>query len=219
MARTPVNGLKLAIAATYDTAKVFTSASNAAECVLSFASDPGLAAGNIIEVSSGWQRLDGRVVRVKTITGAGPFLVTLEGINTTSTTQYPAGSGAGSIREVLTWSDLSQVLDVETAGGAQNFLNFQYIDEDEERSLPTNRGAATLGVTVHNDEAAAWVAVVEGVQESGALAAVRLTNRAGGVRYSNVYWSIAPLPTFAKNDFEQRRVDLALQGRSKFYAS
>lgn len=44
-------------------------------------------------MTSGWAKLDSRVVRVANIS-ADTF--ELEGVDTTSTTSYPAGGGAGS---------------------------------------------------------------------------------------------------------------------------
>lgn len=217
--RNPVNGLKIAIAATYAAAATFTSASNASECVLSFATNPTLVAGDILEVTSGWQRLDGRVVRVKTVSGAGPYLVTLESINTTSTTLYPAGEGAGTVRKVSTWQTIPQVVDISAEGGAQQFFNWQYADEDDERSIPTNRSARSVGLDVHNDETSAAYPIIETAQDAGALAALRMTSRSGRVRYANAYWSIAEFPGFPKNQVETRRIDLAIQGRTTYYAS
>src|SRR5690348_4153992 len=74
--------------------------------------DPGVATttvaptdGAIGVVTSGWPTLNNRVVR--TANGSGTTFE-LEGIDTTDTTVYPAGAGAGTFQPVSTWVTLSQ---------------------------------------------------------------------------------------------------------------
>jgi hypothetical protein len=88
------NGSILEIASTYSVAKLVTAISNANPAVASAAAH-GLAEGDIVVVNSGWTRLNDKVVRVAD-PDSGTF--EMEGIDTTKTTVYTAGSGVGSVR-------------------------------------------------------------------------------------------------------------------------
>lgn len=94
------NGTTFAIASGYGSPVSVTSLSNASTTVAT-ASAHGLTEGDFVEVTSGWSRLNGKVVRVGTA-DTGTF--ELEGIDTSSTTAYPAGSGIGTVRKISGWT-------------------------------------------------------------------------------------------------------------------
>jgi len=106
MALSLATGTKVSIGSTLGTSYAVTAATNAAETVLTVASGHGLTAGDYVVVRSGWSLLDYLVARVKTVVSDA---VTLEGINTTSTDRYPAGSGVGSIQEITAWTEITQI--------------------------------------------------------------------------------------------------------------
>ena len=95
MARTPT-GTITSVATAFAPVKTTTGITNAAEGVVSSTAH-GLANGDIVEITSGWGRLNKRAFRVKAVT-ADAF--TLEGANTTNTEFYPSGSGGGSARAI-----------------------------------------------------------------------------------------------------------------------
>ncbi|KGK92249.1 hypothetical protein NB04_27650, partial [Pseudomonas syringae pv. tomato] len=90
------NGATLQIASAYGAAIPVTALSNANPTVATAAAH-GLSDGDIIAVTSGWTRLNDRAARVDNSL-SGTF--ELEKINTVNVQPYPAGSGAGSVREV-----------------------------------------------------------------------------------------------------------------------
>ena len=63
------NGSRVNVAKAYLAPIVFTAASNATECELTVASAAGILAGDVVQVNSGWLKLDNMVVRVKSVTG------------------------------------------------------------------------------------------------------------------------------------------------------
>lgn len=217
MAKTLATGSQFAIASAYGTAKVFSSITNAAEAVASFAADPSLAAGDIVEVTSGWGRLDKRVVRVKTVTGTGPYLVTLEGVNTTDTNLYPAGSGAGSVRKITTWQAITQIADISASGGEQNYADASDLDDSDDKQLPSNRSAEALQLTVHHDPALAWVGVVDAAV--GVATALRIVYPSGGRMLANAFWSRRTTPQITRNETLKSSLDLTYAARPIEYAT
>lgn len=214
------NGSKFYIGSTYGAAKTFSSISNAAEAVASFAADPALAIGDLMEVTSGWERLDKRVVRVKAVSGAGPYLVTLEGIDTTDTNLFPAGNGAGTVREITAWTEITQVEAPETSGGEQQFVNYQPVASDLEKRLPSYRSAQGLKLTFFDDPTLAWYAAVQAASDNNqTLYAVKIELKSGARIFASGYWTLQEMPSMQANTPMKSTIDIAYAGRVTRYAA
>ena len=107
------NGVTFALATAYGAVKAISAITNANPGVASAAAH-GFSDGDFVEITSGWSRLNNRVVRVDAPT-TDAFNV--EGINTTSTLNYPSGTGGGSAREITQWTQISQIMELSTSGG------------------------------------------------------------------------------------------------------
>lgn len=210
MARTAVNGAVLAIASAYGTAFNFTAATNATECVVTAAVGHGIIVGDIVEVvTSGWQRAEARIFRVSVVATNN---LTLEGFNTTSATLFPTGSGAGTMRQINTWQNVSQVINISQSGGEQQFLSYQYLDQDIQSQIPTTRNPTALQLELHDDITQAFYATITAAQQSQSLTAFRITARDGKKWFGNAYLSLAGFPTMEANNVLRRTLDMALVG-------
>jgi hypothetical protein len=127
MAQVPT-GTTLFIGSAFAAPLTVSAASNAVECVLSMASTTGLANGDIVEVTSGWGRLNKRAFRVKSL--VLNTSITLEGADTTSTTFFPTGTGAGSVRKVTTFQQITQVTAISSSGGDPISVDYKYLESD-----------------------------------------------------------------------------------------
>ncbi|WP_454869430.1 phage tail protein [Pseudomonas gorinensis] len=107
-------------------------------------------------VTSGWTALNNEVVRVKAATAT----ITLEAIDTTSTTTYPVGSGVGGLKKVLTWVQIPQITDVAFSGGDQNYQDVVFLEDAQGRQIPTDKAAASMVLTVADDPTLAYVPIV-----------------------------------------------------------
>lgn len=214
------NGSKFFIGSTFGADKTFSSASNAAECVLSFAADPSLAANDLIEVTSGWERLNKRVVRVKAVSGSGPYLVTLEAIDTSDTDLYPAGNGAGTVREISAWTEITQVETPSTSGGEQQFVTYQSLADDMEKRLPSNRSAQGLALSFFDDPTLPWYATVQAASDNNqTLYPVKVELKSGAKILASGYWTMKEMPEMSANTPMKSTIDIALAGRLTRYAS
>lgn len=202
-------GTGVDIAKTYVAAQTFASITNAAEAIASFAANPSFVVGDELFITSGWGRLNNRVVRVKAISGAGPYLVTLEKVDTSSTTLYPAGSGAGTAQKISAWDEVTQIKEMSVSGGDQQYADITTISDVTAKQAPTIRNAVTLSLTVMDDPALAWYATVTTASDTATLAAVRMRFPNGSKLYANGYWSLQKTPNIAKNDAITAKVDVA----------
>ncbi len=130
MAQVP-KGTTYFIASAFAAPRTTTVVTNAAEAVVTSATHT-LANGDIVEVTSGWGRLNKRAFRIKSVT-TDTFV--LEGADTSSTSLFPPGGGVGSVRKVNTFTQIQQVLDVQPSGGDPKTVNYSYHESDVDFSI------------------------------------------------------------------------------------
>lgn len=196
MAITLATGTQLAIASTYGPAVNMTAISNASEAVAGLAAGHAVVAGEFVELTSGWDLLNGRITRVKTVVSND---ITLEGINTTSTTNYPTGTGTGTIRRITAWTTIAQVQSFDTAGGDLNFADITTITDKTQKQIPTTRSAQTFNLTIFDDAATAGQIAVQAASDLSTPAAFRIVFANASRMVINGYWSIGASPKVAVN--------------------
>jgi len=209
------NGATFEIASAYGAAIPFTALTNANPAVATAAAH-GLAEGDIVALSSGWTRLDGRAVQVGEIT-SGTFA--LDGVNTTNIQQYPAGSGVGAAREVTTFTEISKITELGSSGGDQQFLTFGFLADDDDRQMPTTKNPITLTITVADDPSQPYVDVCEAADDDKQARVLRLNLPGGSRIIYNGYVSITSTPTMSRNNLMTRVISIALTGRPTRYSA
>jgi hypothetical protein len=202
------NGSLVHIAASYGDATSMTAVTNADPGVATLESSHAIAEGNFMEMTSGWSKLEKRIVRAGTVSTNN---VNLEGINTTSTTLFPAGSGTGSIREVLTWTQLTQILEFAGEGGEQQFLPYQFLESDAERRIPTFKNAVGVNLVIADDDTLAGYILAQEANDDRTPRAVRITKPNGGIIVFSAYITLAPMPTLEINQLARAQVTMSLE--------
>lgn len=211
------NGAVLSIASGYGTAKTMSAISNATEAVATLEASHGVIVSDVVEVTSGWDGLNGRIARAKTISTND---VTLEKIDTSSTTLYPAGSGTGSVREVSAWTAISQIRSMARSGGEQQYTDATLLsDLMLGRQIPTFQSPLALNITVADDPSLSWLDTVKTVMNSRALTAGRIVIPGGSVLYFNAYWSVLDFPSFESGALMEIPLNLSLVALHTRYAS
>lgn len=216
MSKTLSTGSVFRIASAYGPVVAMTAITNDAEAVATLASGHGCVAGDPIELSSGWGRLDGRVVRVKSVASDD---VTLEEIDTTSTTVYSPGSGVGSIRRITGWVNITQVNDINTSGGTPNFADGSDNDSVVEVQLPTTKSPVVMNFTCHDDPALPWYAACVAADEARVPYGYQMVSPGGAVVLGNAYWSILQVPQVAKRETLKTAIQLNFAAEIKRYAN
>lgn len=195
MAITLATGTQAAIASAYGSSTTVSAATNAASCVITAA---GLAAivGDFVEFNSGWDLAAGRIFRVSVVAGSD---FTLEGLNTTSTSNYPAGAGVGTARRITTWTPITQIQGIDTSGGDQQFADITTIVDRTQKQIPTTRSPQEISMTVFDDPALGWYAPVVAASDGSVNAGLRFIFPNGSRLVANGYFSIQKTPTVAVN--------------------
>lgn len=204
MASSFPNGTIFAISTAFGTAKTVTSITNASPGVAT-ATAHAFEDGNILLLSMPSQ-LDLRAVRVD---NAATNAFDLEGVNTTSTTTYPSGFGAGTAKDVTTWSSLSQITDVQSSGGEQQFYQWTYLEDGRQRQRPTFKNARALTLTLDYDADLSWHAALLAADLARDPVVLRASLPNGSYLYYSVYVGFDGEPTFTINENQQTSVSFA----------
>lgn len=208
------NGAIVAIASGYSASANITALTNASPGVATAVNT--LVAGDIVEITSGWSRLTDKIIRASAPSAS---VFTLEGYDTTLTSIYPAGSGVGSFRKITGWTQLSQVLSSSSSGGEQQFLEYQLLEADAQKRIPTFKSAAGLSFSVADDPTLAGYILASVANDDRLPRAVRITLPSGAVLLYNAYISLNKTPSLSVNEIMASEVTLSLKAEPVRYAS
>lgn len=144
MAQVPT-GTTFFIASAFGSSKTTTIVTNASEAVVTSVAH-GFTNSDIVEMTSGWGRMNLRAFRIKSVT-TDTFV--LEGMDTTNTTYFPAGSGVGSVRKATTFTQVANALAASSQGGDPKTVSYKYIESDVDFSI--NDGFNATSYTLELD--------------------------------------------------------------------
>lgn len=210
------NGVTLALATAYAAADTVSVVTNASTAVATTSAAHGLTDGVFVEVTSGWSKLNNRIVRVDNAAGSA---LDYEGINSTSTQNYPAGSGGGSVREITTWTQISQVLELTSSGGEMQFTTYSFLEQDFESQLPTQSSPMTITISVADDASLAGYIALKNAADTRALVGLKATLPDSSLILYNGYVSFNETPSMTKNSVMACQATFSLQGRPVRYSA
>lgn len=214
MLRLP-DGATLLLATAYEAAKAMTAVTNANPAVASINAN-GYANVDFIEVTSGWNKINGSLRRVA---GAAANAVNLDGLDTTDLNQYPAGGGVGTVRKITTWQQIQQVIGLTTNGGEQQFATAKLLENNFETQLPTFFSAQSLEIIIADDPALAGYIALKAASDAGVTRGLRLLLKDGSFLLYNGIVSLNETPTLNSGEVMTVTATFALQGRPVRYAS
>lgn len=209
------NGAIISIGSTYETAVDVSAVTNADPAVAT-ATSHGISDAAIVQVLSGWSALNDRVVRID---NGDTNSFELEGIDTSDTDKYPAGSGVGSVVEVSAWTQISQILDSQFAGGEQQFATYAFLEDPRERQIPTFKNAESLTLQLADDQSLPWFDVLSAADEEQTQKAIRISLPSGAVLYYNAFVSFTKSPTLTINEVMALQCVLSFQSPVTRYSS
>jgi hypothetical protein len=210
------NGSLIHIASGYGAVKIMSAVTNANPAVATLEASHGVIVSDILEVTSGWSRLTDKIVRVSAVATND---VTLEGYSTTLTSIYPPGNGVGTVREITGWTQLTQILQSGSNGGEQQFLEYQFLEGDAQKRIPTFKNAAGLTFSVGDDDTLAGYILAAAANDDRLQRAVRITLPSGALLFYNAYISLNKTPSLTVNELMAVEVTLSLLNEPVRYAS
>lgn len=207
------DGSTVALATTYAAAKTITAISNANPAVVSCTAH-GLTDGDLIELTSGWSRLNGRTFRVaSSLTDT----FALEDVDTTDTAVFAAGSGVGTFKEISAWTSVTQILKFEVSGGEQQFATYQFLEADSESKVPTITSAMSVDFSVADDPALDGFKALKTAGEARAIRTMKVATKDGSIILYCGYISFNDSPKMSAGNIMECSGALAMIGKNVRY--
>ena len=172
-------GTLFSVATTFGSAITVTVVTNANPAVCT-ATAHGLSNGDIIEVTSGWGRLNKRVFKVAGVT---TDTFQLSGMDTSSTSFFPAGTGIGSVREVTAWTQLSKVMNPATQGGDPKTVTYKWVESDVEYSINDGFTATSYTLEFDDDDTTAGYTAMRTLTDAQTNTVMKMLMRSGAILY------------------------------------
>lgn len=217
MAQVPT-GTTIFVASVFASALSFSAASNATETVLTMASTTGLSNGDYVEVTSGWGRLNLRAFRIKAV--VANTSITLEGADTSNTTFFPAGAGAGSVRKVSTWQQVTMITAVASSGGDPVSVDYKYLESDVRYKINDGFNGTDYTLTIDADAVStAGYAALKSLTDVQTNTILRVITRSGQIQL--IPGTVALNESVQMSDGQINTVTAAISGnnRTTRYAS
>lgn len=215
MAQVPT-GTTFFIASAFAAAQNTTVVTNAVEAVVTVAGH-GYNDGDIVEISSGWGRLNKRVFRVK---DKATDTFKLEGMNTSSTTFFPTGSGLGSVRKVTTFTQIQQVLAMNSQGGDPVNVEYKYMEADVRYSINDGFGATTQSLEVDADSnTTSGFTALQALTEAQTDTCLKTVSRSGSLEFAPCKVALNPIVRRQDGQVNRNVVTFNGNGRPTAYAA
>lgn len=209
------DGSTVFLATAYGTTKTISGITNANPGVATSTAH-GLANGAFFELKSGWQKISDRIWKAANIAAN---TLDVAGADTTDVTRFPAGTSAGSLREITAWTQVSQILDFQTSGGDQQFWTGSFLEDDFERQLPTVTSAQSITFGIGDDPTMPGYNALRVASEKRDIRALRVNLPDGAVILYNGYVSFNETPTMSKGQVMQVSATFSLLGRPVRYSA
>lgn len=158
---------------------------------------------------SGWEDATNSVYRATSI-DANSFSV--QGLNTTNTTYFGAGTGTGTAQKISTWTDIPQVLTINSQGGDAKFTEVQLLAARNGIKIPTGFNASSVTLDLaHDPQLAAYQTMID-LSRTFTKCAFRVVG-AGGTAYSFGYMVVSEVPTMQAGQVNKVQCTIAALGR------
>lgn len=215
MAQVPT-GTTFFIASAYAASKTVTVVTNASEAVVTSAAH-GYSNGDIVEITSGWGRLNLRNFRIKSV-ATDTFV--LEGADTTSAALFPAGSGIGSVRKISTFTQITGVMNPQSNGGDPKTVTYKFVESDVEYSI--NDGFSATNYTMELDAdsiGGAGYTALKSLTDVQTYTCLKMVTRSGSLIFQPC--TVALNEAVRLQDGQINRVNVAYNGANRLtrYAS
>lgn len=214
MAQVPT-GTLFSIATTFGSAITVTAISNATEAVCT-ASAHGLSTGDVVEITSGWGRLNRRVFEIEVV-DAGSFK--LLKANTASTAHFPPGTGGGSVREITAWQQLSKVMNPQTSGGDPKTVTYKFIESDVEYSMNDGFTATSMTLEFDDDDTTAGYTALRNFTDTQSDTVLKMLMRSGARVYLPCTLALNDVPQLQDGQINRIRAQFNGNNRHTRYSA
>lgn len=208
-------GTKVYYSTTFAAAKTITAVTNASPAVASSTAH-GYVDLDPVLLSSGWEDATDAVFEVDQLT-ADTFGIT--GLDSSNTTWFAPGSGAGTAQKVSTWVEVPQVLTISPNGGGIKYGTVDPLGSRQAKKQPIGFEAVGLDLKIGYDANNAVIKTLQTLTRVNTKVAVKLVIPGGGRVYGYGNINVSEFPEISKGNAIQLSVGIGFDGRAISYGA
>lgn len=209
MAFTLPDGSKVLIGTALGSAINVSAITNANPAVAT-ATGHGLANGDEILFVSGWEDANENIFRVG---GSATNSFNMEGLDSSATNWYPAGSGVGTVQKVTTWQEIQQITNIQASGGDPQYATVELLSRRNATNIPTRFNATTLTLTLADDPTLAGYQALVTASRGLLKRAFKFVLTGGSVGYGYGYVALNEMPAMNKGQVNTVQASITLLGK------
>ena len=194
-------------------AKTVSAVTNANPAVATITGH-GYLTGDEVLFNSGWEDATDAMYKIEVV---DPNTVKLLGLDTSSTSFFPAGTGIGSTQKATGWTVIPQVLTISSSGGDAKFTDVNPLAKRNGIKIPTGFNATSITLSLGYDAANANYKTMVGISRTLSKVAFRQVLSGGSTQYGYGYMSVSEFPKLNNNQVNTVDAALAFLGKTMSY--
>jgi len=199
---------------TFASAKTITALTNANPAVATSTAH-GYATNDEILLTSGWEDATDSVYKV-TVIDANSF--SIQGLDTSNTSFFPAGTGTGSAQKLSGWTAIPQVLTINSSGGDARFTDVAPLSKRNAVKIPTGFNATSVTLSLAHDASNANYQTMLGISRTLTKVAFKQVISGGATTYGYGYMNVSEMPKLNNNQVNTVDAAITVLGRSISYS-
>lgn len=207
-------GSKIQFTTTLATAVNVTSGTNANPTVLTTGTSHGYTTNDELLFASTWEDANSSVFRATNLTAT---TLSLQGLDTTNTSFYAAGGGAGTLRKFSGWTDMPQVLSISTSGGDARLTTVNPLASRNAINIPTGFNASSMSITMAHDPALVAYQSLLAISRTLTPVGIKMILGGGAVTLAYGYISVSETPQLSVGQVNQVQASITVLGRTISY--
>ena len=199
---------------TFASAKTITALTNANPAVATSTAH-GYATNDEILLTSGWEDATDSVYKV-TVIDANSF--SIQGLDTSNTSFFPAGTGTGSAQKLSGWTAIPQVLTISSSGGDARFADVAPLSRRNALKIPTGFNATSVTLSLAHDASNANYQTMLDISRTLTKVAFKQVISGGATTYGYGYMNVSEMPKLNNNQVNTVDAAITVLGRSISYS-
>lgn len=199
---------------TFASAKTITALTNANPAVATSTAH-GYATNDEILLTSGWEDATDSVYKV-TVIDVDSF--SIQGLDTSDTSFFPAGTGTGSAQKLSAWTAIPQVLTISSSGGDARFTDVAPLSRRNALKIPTGFNATSVTLSLAHDASNANYQTMLGISRTLTKVAFKQAISGGATTYGYGYMNVSEMPKLNNNQVNTVDAAITVLGRSVSYS-
>jgi len=209
-------GSILQFSTTLASAVTVSAATNANPCAITTSGSHGYSTNDELLFNTGWSDINEAIFK---FTNATATTGSLQELDTSNTSFFPAGSGTGGLQKISGWATVPQLLDLSTTGGDPRFTPIELLANRNSIQVATGFNASALNFTVADDPTNATIKEMLRISRTLSKCAIKVLVSGSAPMYGYGYMTLSELPQMARNQVNRLGGVVTFTSRATRYGS